>query len=174
MTPTFASIFLLLDSSGFAPHGFCYLGLAIDSVARHLGCADRCRVYVDSHYALVFRWPATRPAFSLDLRIVWRVHCRVRPNAHDGNLDAVARELLGLGDAESDYSDFVGPHRNIAGENRACGSGVAAAGRIAGCESRAGNAIGTDSRAGARGGRSEIGIGMVHQFGAIDSDRHES
>jgi hypothetical protein len=102
MTPTFACIFLLLDSSGFAPHGFCYqwdrrlilLHVTSDALiaAAYMSIPITLLYFVRQRRDLPFHWI---------------------------------------------FGDFVGLHRDIVGENRACRAGAAASGGIAGSESRA-------------------------------------
>ena len=93
MTPNF----LLLASSTFAPHGFCYqwdwrlilLHVCSDALitAAYMSIPVTLLYFVRQRRDLPFHWIFV---------LVWRVHRGVRRDACDGDLDAVARDIIGL------------------------------------------------------------------------------
>src|SRR5881409_911035 len=62
-------------------------------VARRLGRRDRPCLLLHSCDADLFCAEAARPALSLDVCYVWRIHLRLRDHPRDGDLDTLARHL---------------------------------------------------------------------------------
>ncbi len=93
--------------------------------ASGFGFTDRLGIPFHFPHSSPFHPQETRPSIQLGIRVLWRVHSRLRGHPRDGGLDLMARNLLALWCGESCHCPCVGSNCNTPDASGAAGTSTA-------------------------------------------------